>query len=339
MSIENLIHTRDYRKQVSWHINEICNFHCNYCGIWQRDQHPLKPIDAIKLSESINLLNGDWHFNISGGEPFLEKNFVDICKAITNKQYLSLITNLSTKNVFDFADAINPDKCLNINASVHIVEREKSDLKLRMFIEKMLYLQNKGFNIAAVYVAHPELFDRIKSDIAYLKSSGIKNVNILIFRGWYNGKEYPSSFNAEQKDFLKSMTPSYYETETLEKSPNHHGHLCLTGQRSFVMDRNGNFTRCLSCHKSYGNLFEKSVRIDFKVKPCPKINCICPFEGIENGLNTKENFIPVLKEDIIELSWMLNKMGSVYCFWQLIGTLERAGIPFSKIKRIFKNTK
>ena len=336
MSKENTIHTRDYRNQVSWQISEICNFHCDYCGVWKGDQHALKPIDMVKLSESLDYLKGDWHFNISGGEPFLEKNFVDICKEITKKHHMSLITNLSTKNVFDFADAINPDKCLNINASIHIIEREKSDLKLISFIEKMLYLQNKGFNITAVYVAHPVLFDRIKTDIAYLKSSGIKNVNILIFRGWHNGKEYPSAFNAAQKDFLYSMTPSYYESEILEKSPNHHGKLCLTGQRSFVMDRNGNLKRCLSCHKSYGNLFEKSVKIDVKIKPCPKINCVCPFEGIVYGLTTKENFIPALKEDIIELSLMFNKKGGAYYFWQLIGTLERAGIPFSKIKKIFK---
>lgn len=158
---------------IKWNMNSQCNFQCHYCiSAKDLNNNPtIKPIDISKLSEALNFLKGNWHIGITGGEPFLEKDIIDICRVITKKHYLSLLTNLSTKNVYHFADHIDPNKVIYINAAVHIIEREKRDIKLNAYIEKMLYLQKKGFNINALYVAHPVLFDRIKADIAYLKSN------------------------------------------------------------------------------------------------------------------------------------------------------------------------
>lgn len=231
---KDTINASNLLNQITWLINEQCNFHCDYCiqGIVGKKSE-LKPIDIIRISESLNCLRGEWHFIINGGEPFLEKNFTEICREITKKHYISIITNLSTENVFDFADHIDPGKCRFIHASVHITERKKRDPKLSLFIEKMIYLQDKGFNITAFYVTHPLLFERIKSDIAYLKSNGIQRTSIKIFTGMYNGKYYPSSFNSEQKEFLEGMEAEYPELEILNKSYNFYGQLCLAGQCFF----------------------------------------------------------------------------------------------------------
>jgi len=371
---ENMINSGGRTNKITWIINEKCNFQCSYCGYWRNNRQPSEPIDIQKLSEGLNCLRGVWHFNILGGEPFLEKNFIDICREITKKNYVSLITNLSTANVFDFADNINPEKCGFINASIHITEREKRDVNLSSFIEKVLYLQEKGFNIRAQYVTFPDLFDRIKSDFEFLKSSGIQKVYIKVFSGEFNGKHYPSSFTTDEKKFLENLGADYHESEILNKSHEYYGKLCLAGQRSFVMDRDGNLKRCFSVLKSHGNFFEKSIRYDTKTKPCPKNNCDCPYEAIDFVLPSKGNIFSIWKEDYNEklliskingnnstrfhilmgMLWNkarkpfrnIKKIKKIFSakyignkFWQLIGALEKRGIPLHKIKILLKNLK
>jgi MoaA/NifB/PqqE/SkfB family radical SAM enzyme len=330
----------------------------------------LKPIDINKLSKNIDYLQKGWYFILSGGEPFLEKNFVELCLKITKKHYIGIITNLSNPNVYDFADNIVPDKCLSINASVHITQREKTDVKMKSFIEKMLYLQEKGFNATAVYVGHPTLIDRIESDFAFLKSSGILKVKLKTFYGDYNGKHYPSSFELKQKEFFSRFETDYPEYEILHQTPiNYHGRLCHTGQRFFIMDRDGNLRRCYSTVKDYGNLFDKSFRFDAKPKTCPQTQYACPHECIMNSIPKRGNNFSIMIEDYIEKMlrskpheytnnkfWiisgaMFDKMGIIFNpvkikeitsrkylfhkFWLMIAALEKAGIPFSKVKKIF----
>ncbi|MDD4215452.1 MAG: radical SAM protein [Bacteroidales bacterium] len=284
---------------IRWEITRKCNFQCDYCGItYDNDKKKIQsPIDISKLAESLNFLKGNWRFDITGGEPLIEGNIIDICREITKTQHISLNTNLSNDKVFDFADIIDPTRCSYILTSVHIAEREKREKNLNIFIKKILYLQEKGFVVTAFYVAHPVLFERIKSDIELLKSSGVYNVRIQIFRGNFNKKNYPNSFTSEQKAFLETMDANYPEFEILNNSQfNFRGRLCLAGKKYFVMDRNGNLRRCLNYNKSYGNFFDKTFRFDKNPLPCPKSEYICPHECIEFGLDKKGGRLSILKE-------------------------------------------
>jgi len=353
------------RNLIRWEISKNCNFKCNYCGaIHDKDaRQVLKPIDTAKLSDSLDCLPGEWLIDITGGEPFLEKNFIEISEIITKKHYLSLNTNLSTNNVIEFADKINPEKCSYINASIHILEREKRDKDLKAFIDRMVYFQEKGFRITAVYVTYPELFSRIKADISFLKEHGINRVRNIIFRGWYQDVWYPDAFNENEKEFLKTMETESMEFEVLEKAFDYHGKICRAGQKFLVMDRNGDLRRCSTAVKSYGNFFDKTFTFDENPKPCPVFTSDCPHECIEYNLGKKANAISISKEEYFEklakseIHDVQNKRFPVFSevliiikkiivktsslitrkFWQLIGSMEKAGIPLNKIKKIFKS--
>lgn len=289
------------RNLIRWEINKKCNFQCIYCDIWEKEDENAKiPIDITKLQKGLECLQGVWQIDMTGGEPFLEKNFVEICQVLTEKHFISINTNLSTINVFDFAEKISPEKCEYIHASVHIAEREKSDKELKTFIEKIRHLQNKGFYPTAVYVTHPKLFDRMKSDIAYLETTGIERVRIQIFRGWYNEKIYPQSFTNDQRAFLTSLNANYPEFEVLNREHfDFYRHLCFAGQKFFVMNRQGDIRRCTNVSKSYGNLFEKSMRFDEKIKPCPQVNYLCPHECLEHSIDKKAGIIWRIKENVL----------------------------------------
>jgi MoaA/NifB/PqqE/SkfB family radical SAM enzyme len=286
---------------IRWEVNKNCNFHCNYCDIWKKEDEKAKiQIDITKLQKGLECFHGNWRIDITGGEPFLEKNFVEICQVLTEKHFISINTNLSTSNVFDFAEKISPEKCKYFNASVHIAEREKSDKGLKIFIEKIRHLQYKGFYPTAIYVTHPNLFERMKSDIAYLETNGVERVHILIFRGWHKEKLYPVSYTTAQRALLLSMNAYYLDFEVLNnKHFDFYGHLCHAGQNFFVMDREGNIRRCTSIDKSYGNLFEKTIRFDKKIKPCSQKNYLCPYECLEFGLDKKANRFSILKDRLV----------------------------------------
>jgi MoaA/NifB/PqqE/SkfB family radical SAM enzyme len=296
-----MIYQGEFRnhKMITWVINQICNFRCNYCLQWHNKKE-LVPIEIDKLSQSLDYLGNDWVIMVTGGEPFLEKNFTGLCQEISKKHYFAVNTNLSTKNVFEFADAINPQKCLFINAAVHISEREKHDPQIKNYIEKLNYLQKKGFHVIAYYLAIPQLFGRIFEDISNLKSNGIQKVRIKIFRGIMNGKYYPYSYTTDDRAFLLSLDADFPEFEILNSSNSYYGRLCSAGQKFLMMDRAGDLKRCSSLAKNYGNFFNRNINFDKMAKPCPIKICGCPYEGIRNVIREKGAFHEIVKEDLEE---------------------------------------
>jgi organic radical activating enzyme len=101
---------------------------------------------------------------MTGGEPFLYPDFVGLCAALTRSHYISLNSNLPTSKFYQFAYTIDPKKVMVISAAAHISEREKSKNGVERFIEKVVYLQEKGFNVFVSYVTEPSLFPRIEKD-------------------------------------------------------------------------------------------------------------------------------------------------------------------------------
>lgn len=294
--------SQNNRNLIRWEINKKCNFHCIYCDIWEKEDEKAKiPIDITKLKKGLECLQGVWQIDITGGEPFLEKNFIEICQILTEKHFISINTNLSTSNIFDFAEKVPSEKCIYIHASVHIAEREKNDKGLKSFLEKIVFLQGKGFYPTAVYVTHPDLFGRIESDIAYLESNGVERVRIQVFRGWHDQKMYPLSFTQVQRAFLATLKANYPEFEVLNREHFYFfRHYCYAGQRFFVMNRNGNIRRCTNVDKNYGNLFEQSIRFDEKLKPCQQTSYLCLHECLAYSLDKKPGIISRLKGSILD---------------------------------------
>jgi len=53
----------------------------------------------------------NWTVHISGGEPFLYPDFIDICRELTNEFRIKVNSTLSLgKQVREFSSVINPDK-------------------------------------------------------------------------------------------------------------------------------------------------------------------------------------------------------------------------------------
>lgn len=65
-------------------INSICNMKCEHCFYWQQLNQPndLSLDEIVKLSEELGPIE---NLNLSGGEPFLRKEFGTICRQFIQK--------------------------------------------------------------------------------------------------------------------------------------------------------------------------------------------------------------------------------------------------------------
>ena len=65
-------------------INSICNMKCEHCFYWQQlnQKTDLTYEEIVALSEELGPIE---HLNLSGGEPFLRKEFGAICRQFIKK--------------------------------------------------------------------------------------------------------------------------------------------------------------------------------------------------------------------------------------------------------------
>ena len=288
---------------MSWMINQRCNFTCEYCFYTKEFLAVENPKVGKNSPEHIarrfDETGQEWYIYLNGGEPFLYPKFIELCEHLTQKHYLSINTNISTSNCIQFADRINPKKIYSIEASLHIEERENRN-GLKRYLKNFLNFQDKGFPIQVVYVTYPDLFDRIEDDIKMLKDSGVKIVNLKVFRGYYKSNYYPQSYTNEQRDIIEKNALDKNEFNILNQSLSYFGKKCDAGFDFFAMDPEGDVRRCSSSAKSYGNFFDGTFKPDKNSRACPFHVCSCPYEGMNRTSDKRDNVVNITKEILRE---------------------------------------
>ncbi|MBF0493899.1 MAG: radical SAM protein [Candidatus Omnitrophica bacterium] len=291
---------------VFWNLNHFCDYRCEYCFCGKEKlsaEHPdVGKHSAERIFEAFTRTGKTWQIHMSGGEPFLYPGFVELCQKLTEKHCISINTNFSTSNVFNFADTVKREKVFFINAGLHIAEREKNKSALDEFIRRVLYFQDKGFNIDVGYLTYPPLLERMAKDIGHLRDKGVKLLNAKVFRGFYAGRRYPGAYTDTEREIIKKYTLDVREIDIIDKKMNFFGSLCGTGMKYFRMDPAGNLFRCSSSFKSYGNLFDGTYSPDTVYAPCPVLNCDCPYEGLRYAKNEKGSYGSVCREALAELA-------------------------------------
>ena len=64
-------------------VNERCNYKCRYCEYWRLPNY-VEEMTAEEWTRALLSLKefiGSYHVEFSGGEPFIKKGFLDICRA------------------------------------------------------------------------------------------------------------------------------------------------------------------------------------------------------------------------------------------------------------------
>lgn len=262
--------------EFDWLITNQCNFNCVYCypqikaHLKEPPHFERKPIE--ETAGVFDRLGKVAHIIISGGEPFMYPKFVDFASLVTQKHFISIYTNFSTSNVYEFADRVDPYRVPNVFPALHVQEREKrgGERQIADYVKKVLHFQNKGFNTHGVYVLHPSLLDRFEDDIEKLREAGVSSMNIKIYKGWFEGKIYPEGYTNEEKEKIRKFPTNYpHNTPYVLGERNFIGKPCYAGMKFLRIAPNGEVTRCASIPRMYGNIYNpEGIKLDEAPQPC-----------------------------------------------------------------------
>lgn len=204
-----------------------CNLSCSYCinHITGKAKHR-SLLSGEQWIEFINRLDlrDDLPVTLQGGEPSTHPHFFQILKGIRSDLKIDILTNLQF-NPDKLIEAVTPAR-LNRNAPYAPirVSFHPETMDLSVVLEKISYLQNKGYEIGLFSVAHPKNMDAIESA---KRASELKGIDFRVkdFLGEYNGKIY-GSYKYENAVASKYLKSCICKTSELLVSPSGDVHRC-----------------------------------------------------------------------------------------------------------------
>jgi len=81
---------------LTWFITSKCNFNCHYCFATSETRSKLKEkpeISLVDIERGFDSFKDNWIIHITGGEPFIKRDFIPICDIISKNSLLSINTN------------------------------------------------------------------------------------------------------------------------------------------------------------------------------------------------------------------------------------------------------
>jgi organic radical activating enzyme len=222
---------------IDFSLTQSCNYSCNYCHASTET-----PKEKFSLKHLLKMINGPekiWTITLSGGEPMIHPDFINICGELTKQHKIRVNSNWTRKDVAaKFIRNIDPKNVLIMDISLHIEEREKKN-GIQGFIDSVHELHQAGFKTQINYVLHPDLLNRVDADLAYFASKGI----ILIpkrFKGVHNNKTYPEAYEQSVRHYMED----YNQLSLNLTDYNFQGIPCNAGIDLFKIRSNGDVYRC-----------------------------------------------------------------------------------------------
>ncbi len=253
---------------LMWNMTRRCNFRCHYC-YFPHETAPIEPVvPAETLLEFLDSTDDEWVVGMTGGEPFLYPDFVDLCAKLTQRHKISIDTNLSVSDrVRAFAERIDPARVFDLYIALHIEERRRKKL-VDAFVEDVRLLLEKGFHLTVNYVVHPSLVPEYWQDKEYFESRGVP-ITPRPFKGFFEGQEYPNAYD----DAARAVFAEYPRAGR-KMAFNFQGVPCTGGRNLLRLEPDGQLFRCSGEKRDLGNILTNPSRLEAN-EPCRARRCPC----------------------------------------------------------------
>ena len=253
---------------VTWNVTKACNFRCKYCYFPPESAPGPARLPVEKITEFLDATGREWVIGLTGGEPFILPDFVDLCRSLSVNHLLEIDTNLSlTARVREFAQKVDPKRVRDLYVALHIEEREKRN-GVPDFIDNVHLLMDKGFHVTVNYVIHPTLVGRYPDDYDYFQKQGLR-ILPRPFKGVHEGLVYPAGYTPEAMALLKPKP-----TAGRKMVYNFLGVPCHAGGRLIRVEPDGTVFRCSGDRTVLGNL-HREVTLYPEPRPCRVTRCPC----------------------------------------------------------------
>ncbi|MDD4909397.1 MAG: radical SAM protein [Candidatus Omnitrophica bacterium] len=261
----------DYADTVrfTWNIHYKCNFRCPYCffeGKWEEygKRSVYLPVDGwMRHWNRIHKLYGPPVIIITGGEPFLYPDFIELIKRLSEiSAHINISTNASG-DLEGFIRHIDPGK-VSLSLSFQ-PEFEHLD----HFLKKVLFVRGSGFDGCINFVAYPPYIKDIPAHIERFNSIG-QQLKIIPFWGVYEGREYPHSYSEDEKRIVGA------DEQWLQKV-RRKGSICPAGRKAALIFPDGKVARCgqIGERDLIGSFFDDDFTLHDRPLPCDAEYCPC----------------------------------------------------------------
>ena len=280
-----------YDLEIDWILLDTCNYRCAYCfsppEVLARKLRPVATVDEWR--DAFNALGRACMVHMTGGEPTIYPEFPKLCAAVTERHFISLNSNLTHRSLLEFARLVDPSRVSFINAALHLEERDRHSGR-ELFLERVIMLRAQKFPVIVSLVATPAALARFDEAIDLFKASGVGVVPKL-FRGVYEGRNYPENYTESEKHRFRQFSAQareiyqplfdrngewptidmLHDDDHVDGVPSFGGTSCDAGHLFVKMMPNGDVMRCGK--DKLGNLLERSFKPRRRPAACDTEYC------------------------------------------------------------------
>lgn len=199
---------------IDWILTTECNMTCPYCLMGKHKKSTEVSAVDLRFIETISGTN-IFLFHLTGGEPFIVKNFPDICCRLQQKgHWVSVNTNLVC-SPSSFVEKVDPSRVAYVNCSLHYWLRKEHMAPFRRHFEA---LSSAGFFAFITLVADPLCFDEIYEFV--IKECKDLPVYLKLMRGVCHGQSYPAGYTVWQQACI-SQVAQHTASQLSRRNPEH----------------------------------------------------------------------------------------------------------------------
>jgi MoaA/NifB/PqqE/SkfB family radical SAM enzyme len=282
----------NYTIEADWHLLDTCNYRCAYCFFGPETLGAkLRTFSDPKgWSAAFDATGAIWLLHMTGGEPSIYPDFLELCERLTRRHFISINSNLTHPSLTDFWRSVDPSRVSFINAGLHLQERELRTGHTA-FLRNADTLRAHNYPLLVSLVATPSALARFDEAITLLAAIGLFPIPKL-FRGTADGKTYPHAYSDSEKRrfrMLADCAREFYRPLLLQRDeppsidvlnddlfldgvPSYRGALCTAGERFVQILANGDVHRC-GGSSSQGNILVGTFVRREASAPCDTQHC------------------------------------------------------------------
>lgn len=266
-----------YTREADWHLLNTCNYRCTYCFFGENilGSKLKRFANAAEWRDAFDATGDIWLLHLTGGEPGVYREFVELSEALTQRHYISINTNLTNASFLKFAERVDPARVSFINAGLHLEEREARK-GFDAFLRNAAVLRARGFPLLISLVATPAALARYEEAAARVASTGLVPIPKLV-RGKHEGKKYPEDYTEDERARFRTLAARaraayepvmaqwaarptadmFNDDRYLHAIPRFTGRACDAGDRFVSIKKNGDVYRCGPTAK-LGNILHRN---------------------------------------------------------------------------------
>lgn len=253
-------------------MTKACNCKCEMCSIWAMDHKGEMTLEEYGRLFRDPLFRDLEVLSLTGGEPFIRKDFADICKLAQDTfpklKVISCPSNgvlgqLIIPAVAKVLETIRPDVFFKVGISVDGFEEAHNKVRgiptaykraLETF-EKLSQVEHPNFNVGLLSLVVKESIPHLDSVYDhFLKYTEHQTYTLLMIADFFGNSGNVEPYTAEERETirrfmarLKRLQPQkayMYDNMMAQMETGKRGYPCVAGYRTAYVDSRGNLFPC-----------------------------------------------------------------------------------------------